>query len=84
MPVASRKSLQENFAGELPIEEFLRTYLPPPFSETSAIIDEIIENSAVDLTKAGRAVRHAVGNDYASSLVSRDSDSIFISSSLEK
>ncbi|KAJ6584798.1 hypothetical protein B0H19DRAFT_396976 [Mycena capillaripes] len=65
-----RKSLQENFRGEVAVELFLETHLPPPCTETSGLIAKIVKNCATQLSEAEKKVSEArVENHYAPSLI---------------
>ncbi|KAJ7035101.1 hypothetical protein C8F04DRAFT_550927 [Mycena alexandri] len=64
------KALQENFRGEVSVDDFLQTYLPQPVTETDGRINAIIAQSATALKLAAKQARKAKKEvEYDNSIV---------------
>ncbi|KAJ7172043.1 hypothetical protein C8R46DRAFT_136790 [Mycena filopes] len=50
-----RKTLKDNFQGELPVDDFFDEYLPKPSTETKALIAAMVKQSTTQFAKAGAA-----------------------------
>ncbi|KAJ7770645.1 hypothetical protein B0H16DRAFT_218663, partial [Mycena metata] len=55
--------LEENFAGIVPLEEFLAKYLPPPTAELPTTVADIVSRSAKALQAAKKAASEAENED---------------------
>ncbi|KAJ7149355.1 hypothetical protein C8R46DRAFT_524650 [Mycena filopes] len=50
-----RKTLKDNFQGELPVNAFFDEYLPKPSTETEVLIAAMVKQSTTQFAKAGAA-----------------------------
>ncbi|KAJ6584613.1 hypothetical protein B0H19DRAFT_1105745, partial [Mycena capillaripes] len=57
--------LQDNFAGVVPVDQFLKQYMPPPATETASTMANIVAHSAKALKTAKNDVENATNENIA-------------------